>query len=66
MVFIRQIMVRRRKSNNMNFEKIKGCEVVFSYRIDKNYRDSIQLRDGKGLLLRIAKHDELYRNPGGC
>jgi hypothetical protein len=51
---------------SLRLEKIKGCDVVFSYRIDKNYRGSIQLIDGKGLLLRIAKHDKLYRNPGGC
>ena len=50
----------------LKFEKIKGCDTVFTVRIDRNYRISMRPLNGKWELLRIAEHDEVYRNPGGC
>lgn len=49
----------------LNFEKIKGCDTVFTVRIDRKYRLSIRPINGKWEFLRIGKHDEIYRNPSG-
>jgi hypothetical protein len=51
---------------SLNFERIRGCDTVFSIRIDVNYRLSLRRKNNKWELLRIAGHDDLYRNPGGC
>jgi len=51
---------------SLNFEKIQGCNTVFSIRIDGGYRASLRLLNGGWELLRITNHEELYRNPGGC
>ncbi|MGC8913586.1 MAG: hypothetical protein ACP5LE_06660 [Thermoplasmata archaeon] len=52
------------RHRGLKFEKIKGCDTVFTVRIDRNYRLSMRPLNGKWELLRIAKHDEVYRNPG--
>lgn len=52
------------RHRGLKFEKIKGCDTVFTVRIDKNYRLSMRPLNGKWELLRIAEHDEVYRNPG--
>lgn len=54
------------RHRGLNFEKIKGCDTVFTIRIDRNYRLSMRPLNGQWELLRIAEHDEIYRNPGGC
>lgn len=46
---------------SLKFEKIKGCDNVFTVRVDRNYRLSMRPIDGKWELLRIARHDEIYR-----
>ena len=53
------------RHRSLNFEKIRGCDTVFTIRIDRNYRLSMRPINGTWELLRIAQHDEVYRNPGG-
>jgi len=48
----------------LNFEKIRGCDTVFTIRIDRKYRLSLRHINEKWELLRIAEHDEVYKNPG--
>jgi plasmid maintenance system killer protein len=50
--------------SGLKFEKIKGCDAVYTVRVDREYRLSMRQLNGKWELLRIAKHDEVYRNPG--
>ena len=52
------------RHRGLKFEKIKGCDTVFTVRIDRNYRLSMRPLNGNWELLRIAKHDEVYINPG--
>jgi len=50
--------------SGLKFEKIRGCDAVYTVRVDREYRLSMRQLNGKWELLRIAKHDEVYRNPG--
>lgn len=52
------------RHRGLKFEKIKGCDTVFTIRIDGGYRLSLRPLNEKWELLRIGKHDEIYRNPG--
>jgi mRNA-degrading endonuclease RelE of RelBE toxin-antitoxin system len=52
------------RHRGLKFEKIKGCDTVFTVRIDRKYRLSMRPLNGNWELLRIAEHDEVYRNPG--
>jgi mRNA-degrading endonuclease RelE of RelBE toxin-antitoxin system len=46
-----------------NFEKLRGCDTVFSVRIDKCYRMTLRPVGNKWELLRIGAHDDIYRSP---
>ncbi|HEC88732.1 MAG TPA: hypothetical protein ENI52_05400 [Thermoplasmata archaeon] len=61
-----QMLEYNAQHRGLKFEKIKGCDTVFTVRIDRNYRISMRPLNGKWELLRFAEHDEVYRNPGGC
>jgi hypothetical protein len=50
---------------NRLIRKVKDCDTVFTVRIDRKYRLSLRPINGKWEFLRIGKHDEIYRNPGG-
>lgn len=47
-----------------NFEKLKGYENIFTIRVNSNIRISLEYNKSRWYLLRIASHDDIYRNPG--
>ena len=62
----RRMLDQALQAPGLNFEALRGCDTVFSARIDRGHRITVRPREGKWELLRIGKHDDVYRNPGGC
>jgi len=52
--------------SGLRLKKIKGCDNVFTFRVDDNYRVSLKNENGQWILLKIGKHDQVNNNPGGC
>ena len=51
-------------SHGLNFEKLKSCNTVFSIRLDIKYRFTLKpISNDIWQLLRIGKHDDIYRHP---
>jgi hypothetical protein len=62
----RRMMEGSLRVRGLNFEALKACDSVFSVRVTRAYRITLRQRNSHWELLRIGKHDEVYRKPGGC
>jgi mRNA-degrading endonuclease RelE of RelBE toxin-antitoxin system len=51
-------------SRGLNLEKLERWGNVYTIKVDQNYRISMRRIVGGWELLRIANHNEIYRNPG--
>ncbi len=48
---------------SLNFEKLKNCDTVFSCRVSGAYRITLRPNNGVWELLRVGKHEDVYRRP---
>lgn len=62
----RRMMAENLRAGGLNFEALRACDTVFSVRVNQGYRATLRQAGAKWELLRIGKHDDVYRRPGGC
>jgi mRNA-degrading endonuclease RelE of RelBE toxin-antitoxin system len=58
-----EILKSTTQHRGLKFEKLKNCDTVFSCRVSGGYRITLRPSDQTWELLRVGKHDDVYRAP---